>query len=98
MNVKAPTRKRNPDSDKFTIEKWGKRDQLICRETLLPAYDSMKHHSEVSAKNFPGVQIEKQWRCVHCGKYHVTGYFPRGSNNKHMRTEKTLQEALNNES
>lgn len=87
----------NPDPEKFEQSKFGLRNILVCRETFLPAYASLKEYETDFEKHFPGFAAEKKWRCIHCGRYHVTGYFPRGSINRHMRTEKTLKEAMKNE-
>lgn len=86
----------NPDPDKFDLSKFGLFDYLICRETFLPAYKTEAEFAARMARDFPGFAVEKKWRCIACGYYHATGYFPRGSANTHMRTEKTLREAMKN--
>lgn len=85
------------DADKFTVENLGSEQRLICRDTLLPAYDSRQDFNRICAKYFPQLAVETFWRCRYCGKYHNAGYFPRGSNNKHMRKETTIKEAMQNE-
>lgn len=87
----------NPNPDKFDLSKFGLFDQLICRETFLPAYQTEKEFAAVMARDFPALHVEKKWRCIYCGYWHATGCFPHGSNGKHFRTEKTLINALKNE-
>lgn len=93
MSILIPPRRtsiippRRFDPSRFETSKMGSYEQLICRETWLPAYDSREHHDAMSKKCFPNFQVEEFWRCGWCMKYHSKGYFPRGSNNKHLKLE-----------
>lgn len=70
----------NPDPNKFEING----SMLICRETMLPAYQDAAEHKKIQDKYFPGFITLKSWRCVHCGKWHFTGKFTHGSNGEQL--------------
>lgn len=86
----------NPDLSVFETGRFGIHHQLVCRETFLPAYATSAVMEAAIKKYFPSVHVEKKWRCIHCGRFHVTGYFPIGTKMRHPRKEKTLKEAMKN--
>jgi len=83
LKIPPPSRRQNvtnlvtnPDPNKFEVNG----GMLICRETLLPAYQNEAEHKQRQEKYFPGFTVTQKWRCVHCGKWHFTGVFICGSN------------------